>query len=74
MWVVGEVTENRQRAEQEALFPLGPSPTDNTTVQPCGLPCPGEHLGLSAPYYKTVALRQKNMAQMKEQFKAPEKV
>ena len=26
LWVAGEVTEDQQRAEQEALFPLGPLP------------------------------------------------
>ena len=26
LWVAEEVTENRQRAEQAALFPLGPLP------------------------------------------------
>ena len=26
LWVAGKVTENRQRAEQVALFPLGPLP------------------------------------------------
>ena len=26
LWVAGEVTENRQRVEQAALFPLGPLP------------------------------------------------
>ena len=38
LWVVGEVTENWQRAEQAALFPLRPSPTDSVTVQPVGYP------------------------------------
>ena len=38
LWEVGEVTENWQRAEQAALFPLRPSPTDSVTVQPVGYP------------------------------------
>ena len=38
LWVVGEVTENQQRAEQVALFPLGPSPTYSITTQWRGLP------------------------------------
>ena len=43
-WVAGEVTESRSRAQKVALFPLGPSPTYSVTMQPCGLPHPGEHL------------------------------
>ena len=32
LWVAGEVTENQQRVEQVALFPLGPSPTYRLTA------------------------------------------
>ena len=46
MWVVGEVTENGQRAEQAALFPLGPLHHIQNHSTPAGLPCPGEHLRL----------------------------
>ena len=70
LWVAGEMTENRLRVEEAVLFPLGPSPTYSTKIQLCGLPYPGETSG-SAPYYVTDAWRQRNMAQMKEQFKAP---
>ena len=42
-------------------------------MQRGGLPCPGEHLRLHH-YYVTGAPRQKKMAQMKEQIKAPEKI
>ena len=52
LWVVGEVTESLPRAEQVALFPLGPSPTYNVTTQPRGLPRPGEQLRL-CPLYLT---------------------
>ena len=37
------------------------------------MPHPGEHLALH-PYYVTGMPRQKNVAQMKEQIKAPEKI
>ena len=68
MWVVGEVTEKQQRAEQAALFPLGPLPSQRSHM---GYPT---LVNTSAPYYVTGAPRQKNMAQMKEQIKAPEKI
>ena len=68
MWIAEEVTESRVRAEQAALFPLGPSPTYSAT-QCCGLPCPGKYLRLLP--LLTGAPRQRNVAQMKEQIKAP---
>ena len=69
------MTENQQRAEQAVLFPLGPfPPTYSVTTKPCGLPQPGEHLRL-LPLYVTGKLRQrKEMAQMKEQIKVPDKI
>ena len=45
-----------------------PSPTGSTTTQQRGLPQPGEYLR-----YSTAVLRQRNMAQMKEQIKTLEK-
>ena len=39
LWVVAEVTESWQRAEQGALFPLRPLPQYSVTVQG-GLPWP----------------------------------
>ena len=53
------MTESKARAEQVALFPVGPLPN----IQKSGLP----------PYNVTGVLRQRNMAQMKEWIKTPEK-
>ena len=74
LWVVGELTESQPRAQQVALFPLGPLPhiQHHITVAR-GLPRPGKYLRLH-PLYVTGAPRQKNMAQIKEQIKAPEKI
>ena len=47
LWIVGEVTDSRLRAEQAALFPLGPSPTGSATKQQRGFPYPHEYLRLS---------------------------
>ena len=58
LWVAGEVTENQQRVEQAALFPLGPSSTYSVTMQRCELPRPGKHLRLRA-YNVTGVQRQK---------------
>ena len=44
--VAGEVIEIWQRADQAALFPLGPSPIYSVIMQWRGLPRPGEHLRL----------------------------
>ena len=41
-------------------------------MQQCGLPHPGEYLRL-CPLNVTGALRQRNVAQMKEQIKTPGK-
>ena len=49
-----------------------PSPTYSVTVQLQALPRPGEYLKLH-PLYVTRLPRQKEMAQMKEELKAPEK-
>ena len=46
LWVVEGVTENQQRVEQVALFPLGSSPTYRLTAQLPALPRPGEHVRL----------------------------
>ena len=55
-----------------ALFSLSdPSPTDSTTMQQRGLAQPGKYLKLCP--LTTGAPRQRNMAQMKEQIKTPEK-
>ena len=72
LWVSGEVTENGQREEQVALFPLGPSPTYRITTQQCGLPHPGEHLRL-CPLLPTGETKRK-VTRMKEQIKAQEKI
>ena len=56
------------------FFLSDPSTTYSTTRQQSGLPCPGKYLRL-CPYKITGLLRQKkNMALMKEQIKAPEKI
>ena len=74
LWVAGEVTENQQRVEQAALFPLRPFPTYSITTQQRGLPCPGEHLRPHPILCNRCAKdRKKKMTQMKEQIKAPEK-
>ena len=61
--------ESAVRAEQEALFPLGPPPPQRSNV---GCPTLVNTSG-SALYNITGALRQRNMAQMKEHIKTPEK-
>ena len=72
MWISEEVTENWQREEQAALFPLGPLPhvqrhgAATSVTPPWGTP-------KALPLYVTGTPRQK-MAQMKEHFKAPEKI
>ena len=58
LWVAVEVTESQQRAEQEALFPLGPLLNKYH----------------NAATWVAPSWRQKNMVQMKEQTKAPEKI
>ena len=67
--VVGQVTEIQQRAEQVPLFPLQPTPK-----QQQGLPQPGEHLRFCPLQRNSSVETKKNMAQMKEQIKAPEKI
>ena len=72
LWVEREVTESQQEMNKQHCSLSDPSLTYSVTTQQCGLPCPGEHLRRH-PLYVTGALRQKKMAQMKEQIKAPEK-
>ena len=62
------MTENWQRAEQAALFPFGPL----SHIQ-CALPLPGEHLRL-LPLLCNRHTETKEVAQMKEQIKAPGKI
>ena len=66
------MTESRQRAEQVALFPLGPLPHIQCHSAGHGLPHLGEHLRLLPLQHKRYA-KTKNiyMAQIKEQIKAP---
>ena len=60
------MAESRGRADQAALFPLDPSPTYSATG--VGLPwC------IPKAYNVTGVLTQRNMAQMREQIKTPEK-
>ena len=58
------MTDNWQRAEQAALFPLGPL----THIQ-----CHCKYLRL-CPLHCNRLTETKNMAQMKEQIKAPENI
>ena len=73
LWVEGEVTENQQRAEQVALFLLEPLPNiqHHSAVASVTLPW---WTPKAPPLYITGMPRQKKMAQMKEQIKAPEKI
>ena len=58
LWVAGEVTESQPRAEQEALFPLGPLPKFSATTQQVSCPILENTRG-STPYYVTGVPRQK---------------
>ena len=71
MWVV-EGSDKTGR-EQSKLTLSDPSPTYSTTMQQPGLPHPGNYLRL-CPLPHTTQANTKNMAQMKEQIKAPEKI
>ena len=73
MWVARKVTENQQREEQVPLLPLCPLPhiqhhSTETSITPSW------GTSKAPPLYVTGAPRQKKMAQMKEQIKAPEKI
>ena len=73
LWAEEEVTESWQRAEQEALFPLRPLPhiQSHNTVRWVAL---SWQIPKAPPLTKcTGVLRQRNMPQMKEQIKTPEK-
>ena len=61
-WVAEEVTESWQSAEQGPLFPLGLLPHNAAT---------GEYLWLHPLLHRRAI--QKNMAQMKDHIKVPEK-
>ena len=73
MWVVERVTKNRQRAEQAPLLPIGPLPhiqchsTATSVTPPWWTP-------KAPPPYIIGAPRKKEMAQMKAQIRAPEKI
>ena len=54
------------------MFPLWLLPHRQHPSAAIGLPCPGEYLR-PCPYTLTGAVRQRNMAQMKEQSKASER-
>ena len=78
MWIVGEVTESQQKASG-----TGPSWTPPThTASQCSnlVPHPGEYLRLCPLLHnrrtrdKKKKKEKEKMAQMKNQFKAPEKV
>ena len=50
-----------------------PSPRYSTTMQPHEFPHPGKYLRLYPLQHNRCKPRQRNMAQMKEQIKTPEK-
>ena len=73
LWVVGEVTESWQRAEQAALFPLRPFSHIqhyNTAMWVA----PPRQIPKAPPLICKRRTKTKNMAQVKEQIKAPEKI
>ena len=59
-------------SKHAALFPLGPLPHRQHHNATSGLPFPDQYLRLT-PDSITDVLRQRNVAQRKEQIKAPEK-
>ena len=67
------MTKSQQRAEQAALFPQTPSPHTVPQCSDVGCPTLVNTKG-SALNYISGASRQRNMAQMKEHVKAPEKI
>ena len=72
---MGEVTQSQWKAEQEALFPLGPFPHTQRHNTAKWVALPGEHLRLHPLLHnRCTETKKKNMAQMKEQIKAPEKI
>ena len=74
-WIAEEVTESQPRTEQAALFPLGPLPHIQHHSAVTWLPHPGEYLRLRPLLQNRHAeTSPPNMAQMKEQIKAPEKI
>ena len=76
MWDVKEVTERWPRAQQEALFPLGPLPhIQRHNASMCvALPWQIPKAICVIRIYVTGVPRQKKMAQMEEQIKAPEEI
>ena len=70
LWIADKVTESRQRADQMALFPLGPLLHIQAHNPLTWAAWPWQILKAQCPL--TVTVRQRNMAQMKEQIKAPE--
>ena len=69
MWVVEEVTESWLRARWVALFPLGTLLHIQAHNPLTWAAWPWRILKAQCPL--TVTVRQRNMAQMKEQIKAP---
>ena len=60
-----------EQSKQVTLCPLHPLPTDSAPTQQRGMPYPGIYLRLCP--LTTGASRKRNMAQMKQQIKTPEK-
>ena len=74
LWAAGEVTENLLRDEQAASFPLGPLPHIQHHNTSRGI-APPWCIPKALPLTTEQACRdKKNMAQMKEQIKAPEEI
>ena len=73
LWVVQEVTESCLRAEQVALFPLGPLPHRQCHCEVMWVASPW-HFPRFCSILCNKLPETKNMTQMKEQIKAPEKI
>ena len=72
LWEAREVTGSGMKQSKQHRSFSDSSLTDSATMQQRGLPHPGEYLRL-CPLHTTGEQRQRNMVQMKEQVKSPEK-
>ena len=74
LWVAGKWLKVGWEQSEWHCSLSDPSPTYSITEQSHGLPRPGEHLRLCPLLFNRPAESKKNIAQMKEQIKAPEKI
>ena len=72
LWVVGEVIESGLRTKQVVLFPLGPLPHIQYHNAARWVPLPWQ-ISKAPPLTMSQVHQDKNVAQMKEQIKPPEK-